>query len=136
MTRKSRRSKDPEPYSEEWIRMFDEKVYRLGLLYGEWWNVDPYYPRVGDSVSAVEMAILTREVRKKQAKERGGPMDEIVLSDETKVLLDRRSNEGCACCIYIVSDFKKNGKLTDYPGNYPVEAKIEHVRSEKEGGVA
>lgn len=136
MARKSHKPKEPELYSAEWLYNWEAGLYRKLLLFGEWWNVDPYYPRVGETVSAVEMAILTREVRKKQAKERGGPMDEITLSDETKALLERRSNEGCPCCIYILSDFKKHGKLTDYPGNYPVEAKIEHVSSERDGTVA
>jgi hypothetical protein len=116
---------------DELGRLWDERIYRKLLLFGEWHNVDAFYLRVGDSVPAVEMAILVREVRKK-----GGRMDEIVLSEETQALCERRSNEGCASCIYIASDFKKNGKLTDYPGNYPVEAKLEHIRAEKEGGVA
>lgn len=136
MARRPKKPKEPEKYSPEWMRGWEIEVYRLSLLWGEWWNVDPFYPRVGDTVSAVEMQIITRDARKKDAKARGGPMEEIVLSEESKALIERRAGEGCVCCIYIASDFKKNGKLTDYPGNYPVEAKIEHVSSEKAGGVA
>lgn len=125
-----------KPESEDDLRQWEASVYRLLLLYGEWWNVDAFYPRVGDTVGAVEMRILTREVRRNEEKKRGGPMEEIVLSEETLSLVERRSSQGCASCGYILADFKTNGKLTDYPGNYPVEAKIEHVSEEKEGRVA
>lgn len=120
---------------EEELYQWEAGVYRLTLLYGQWWDTDAFYPRVGETVSAEQMLILTREARKKQAKERGGPMEEIVLSDESRLLLEKRGAEGCVCCVYITSDFKKNGKLTDYPGNYPIEAKIEHVEAEREGRV-
>lgn len=116
---------------EEELRQWEERVYRKCLLFGHWSDVDTLYPRAGESVEAAEMAILVRDVRKKGAR-----MEEIVLSDETQALVEKRAEAGCASCIYIASDFRKNGKLTDYPGNYPVEAKIGHVQAEKEGTVA
>jgi hypothetical protein len=136
VSRNPRKPKEPERYSVEWIQEFDKYVYRLTLLHGEWHNVDAYYPRVGDSIPAEQMVNLIREVRKNEQKKRGGPMEEIVLSEESRLLLERRMGEGCVCCGYILMDSKKNVKLTDYPGNYPVEAKIEHVSAEKSGQVA
>jgi hypothetical protein len=131
----AKRPRRKPPTAEEELYQWEARIYRLTLLAGQWWDTDAFYPRVGETVDAVQMLILTREARKVQTKERGGPMEEIVLSEESKLLLERRGDEGCVCCVYITSDFKKNGKLTDYPGNYPVEAKIEHVSAEKEGRV-
>lgn len=131
-----RRFRKTELSDEEKLHQWESNVYRLCLLHGEWDSVDFLYPRVGNTVSALEMQIMTKEARKIQAAKRGGPMEEIVLSNETLAMVERRSSQGCVCCGYILSDFKVNGKLTDYPGNYPVEAKVEHVSEEKEGRVA
>lgn len=128
MTKKGSRKK--ELTEEEFIREFDTKVYRECLLHGAWSDVADLYPSVGDTIVPVVMRILVNEVRRK-----GGPMEEIVLSEETKAVLDKRAADGCVSCAYITSDFQKNGKLTDYPGNYPVEAKIAHVNAEREGWV-
>ena len=125
------RKKYPEKYSPEWMKLWEEDVYRQCLLFGSWHDVDALYPKNGSTITPEVMRILVYEARKK-----GGVMDEITLTEETKQLLERRGAAGCVCCVYITSDFKKNGKLTDYPGNYPVEAKIEHVSAEKEGRVA
>ena len=125
------RKKYPEKYSPEWMRLWEEDLYRQCLLYGSWHDVDALYVKNGHTITPEVMRILTYEARKK-----GGVMDEIVLSPETQELLERRGSAGCPCCVYIASDFKKHGKLTDYPGNYPVEAKVEHVSAEKEGRVA
>jgi hypothetical protein len=56
---------------------------------------------------------------------------EIVISPATEKILREREKAGCVSCGYILTDWKGNGHLTDLPGNFPVEAKIVHIESEK-----
>jgi hypothetical protein len=60
--------------------------------------------------------------------------EEIVLSDETKAIIETESTaKGCFLCRFILEDFAKNGKLTGSPndifgkGTFPVESKIRHI---------
>lgn len=62
--------------------------------------------------------------------------EEVVLSPETAEMV-RRNAEGCFLCRLIVEDHEANGKLTGHPkevdgkGQFPVEAKMRHVKIEK-----
>jgi len=64
--------------------------------------------------------------------------EEIVLSDETKAILEVEAKEkGCFLCGFILEDFAAKGKLTGHPsdifekGTFPVEAKIRHIEITK-----
>ena len=62
--------------------------------------------------------------------------EEIILSDETKALLESEV-EKCFLCRIILEDFATNGKLTGHPndifgkGTFPVESKIRHIEITK-----
>lgn len=68
--------------------------------------------------------------------EKPGKDEEIVLSQKTRDLLERRK-EGCFLCRFVLEDEKKHGKLTSYPldgegkGQFPVSAKMIHVQLEQ-----
>lgn len=62
--------------------------------------------------------------------------DKIALSKETMVFLKGRV-KGCFLCKWILKDFRRNGKLTDYPpygeggsGIFPVKSKLRHIELE------
>lgn len=64
------------------------------------------------------------------------------LSDETKAVLEKKkvnkTGKGCFLCSLILKDVEKSGHLTGYPfdtvnqGQFPVKAKLEHIKLEKE----
>ena len=60
--------------------------------------------------------------------------NDVELSEATKALLAERAKAGCVSCQYILDDWTKNNKLTDY-GSFPPEAKISHIEAEKAGQV-
>jgi hypothetical protein len=70
-------------------------------------------------------------------KEKTDRHQEVTLTEDTKKLI-RRNRTKCFLCRMIITDIKKNGKLTGYPedfsgkGTFPVEGKMSHVKKEKE----
>lgn len=121
-----KRREEPAFDLEAWE--FD--IYKKCLIAGHWQDVDSLFPRAGRSLPSPVFRVLVMAGRKKE------PMDtnDVELSVETKALLERRSKVGCVSCQYILDDWAKNNKLTDY-GNYPPEAKINHIEAEKAGQV-
>jgi hypothetical protein len=119
---------------KEWpafnLEAWETDLYRKCLMAGHWQDVDALFPGAGRSVPAAVYGVLVKAGRKKE------PMDvnDVELSEETKALLERRTKAGCVSCQYILDDWAKNNKLTDY-GNYPPEAKINHIEAEKAGEV-
>jgi len=105
-------------------------IYRRALMAGHWHDAAFLFPRVGLLVPEALFRVLVKTGRKK------GPMEtnDVELSEETKAILTERAKAGCVSCRYILDDWSKNNKLTDY-GNYPPEAKIMHIESEKLGQV-
>lgn len=122
----SRRKKEEEFDIDE----YDTNLYRLCLMDGDWYNAQAFFPRAVDRVPAEAFRVLVRTGRKKR-----GPMDtNVELSKETRAQLEERAAAGCVSCRYILDDWKANNKLTDY-GNFPAEAKINHIEAEKAGQV-
>lgn len=124
MSRK--RKEEPVFNLEAW----EEDLYKKCLIAGHWHDVDALFPRAGRSVPAGVFTMLVKSGRKKERME----TNDVELSEETKALLAERSKKGCVSCQYILDDWKRNNKLTDY-GNYPAEAKISHIEAEKAGQV-
>lgn len=121
-----RPKKAPPFVLEEW----ELDMYRQTLAAGQWHDTAFLFPRVGHLVPAPVVAMLCKSGRKKE------PMDinDVELTEETKELLTTRAKAGCVSCGYIMDDWKAHNKLTDY-GNFPAEAKIEHIGAEKRGEV-
>lgn len=97
---------------------------------GHWHDAAFFFPRVGHLVPESVVRFLCIAGRKKEPV----ATDEVELSEKTKALLTARANAGCVSCRYIIDDWAKNNKLTDY-GNFPAEAKIAHIEAEKAGEV-
>lgn len=110
------------------LERWELDVYRKALMMGHWDDVAVLYSRIGGMVPRPLFMALLKDPRK------GGKMEEIVLSEETLALVEKRSKEGCVSCGYILIDFKTNNRLTDRD-NFPVEAKVSHVSAEKKGQV-
>lgn len=68
----------------------------------------------------------------KRRKRREGVGEEVVLSPETQRLLGARSGR-CFACFITLLDFECHGRLTDFPGGFPVGDKVDHVELEKLG---
>jgi hypothetical protein len=89
---------------------------------------DPYTSKIIELFPPIKVKVPFR----KKVKLMDG--EEIVLSDETKALLEvEATQKGCFLCRFILEDFAAKGKLTGYPndifekGTFPVEAKIRHI---------
>lgn len=122
-----RRRKEPEFDLTEW----ELDIYRKTLMVGHWHDAAFLFPRVGLLVPVELFKVLVKAGRKKEPM----TIEDVELSEETKALLTERAKAGCVCCRYIVDDWAKNNKLTDY-GNFPGEAKLAHIEAEKAGQVA
>jgi len=113
----------------KWLQQWELYVLRKAVMFGHWDDVAVLYPRVGSLIPKPLFRVLVASQRKENV------VENITLSEETVALVQRREREGCTSCGYISGDFKINGKLTDYPGNFPVEAKVSHLEAEKKGEV-
>lgn len=112
------------------LEAWELNVYRLCLVAGHWHDAAFFFPRVGQLVPESVFRVLVCAGRRKEPM----AIDDVELSPETKALLEERAKAGCVSCRYIVDDWAKNNKLTDY-GNFPGEAKLAHIEAEKAGQV-
>jgi len=109
------------------LQLWELDLYRKLIMFGEWHNLDFLFPRAGPLVPTPLFNVLVKAGRKKEPMS----IDDVELSEETKALLEQRAKAGCVCCQYILDDWKANNKLTDY-GNFPGEAKLNHIQAEKD----
>jgi hypothetical protein len=123
-----RKKKEEESFD---LEAWELNIYRLTITVGQWHDTDAFFPRVGHLVPAEVFRVLVKMGRRKNPME----TNDVELSEQTKTLLIRRADAGCVSCRYILDDWATNNKLTDY-GNYPAEAKINHIEAEKAGQVA
>lgn len=122
-----RKRKEEPPFD---IEAYDLSLYHLCLSAGDWYNASFFFGRVAHLVKSEVFRVLILGGRRKSPME----TNDVELSEETKALLAERSKAGCVSCGYILDDWKKNNRLTDY-GNFPAEAKINHVEAEKKGEI-
>ena len=121
------RKKEEPPFD---VEAWEFDIYKKCLIAGHWQDVDSLFPGAGRRLPAGVFRVLVMAGRKKEPME----TNDVELSEQTKTLLIHRADAGCVSCRYILDDWAKNNKLTDY-GNYPPEAKINHIEAEKLGQV-
>lgn len=123
----SRRKREDPPFD---LEAWEFDLYKKCLIAGHWHDVDALFPGAGRMLPEPVFRVLVMAGRKKEKMD----TNDVELSEATKTLLIQRADAGCVSCRYILDDWHKNNKLTDY-GNYPAEAKINHIEAEKAGEV-